>query len=104
MIQAETESSASIRPGALRVPPRLPEEPLRGPAAHATAGSFLPPPLPPPSQLSPCPSIASSCAISASPTALSSPPAELAEVTDPYVNRALTAEDLGGAAVGPDAL
>jgi hemolysin activation/secretion protein len=80
----------------LRVPPRLPEEPLQEEPLPSPLPVPVLPPLPP-SSAEPAEPLPLDRVFVREIRVIGStvfPPAELAEVTDPYLNRALTAEDL----------
>jgi hemolysin activation/secretion protein len=80
----------------LRVPPRLPEEPLQEERLPSPLPVPILPPLPPPST-GPAEPLSLESVFVREIRVIGSTvftPAELAEVTDPYVNRALTVEDL----------
>ena len=75
----------------LRVPPRQPEEPLPRPQPVPVLPPLPPPPAEPAEPLPLDRVFVREIRVIGNTVF---PPAELAEVTDPYVNRALTAEDL----------
>jgi hemolysin activation/secretion protein len=80
----------------LRVPPRLPEEPLPQEPLPSPRPVPVLPPLPPP-PTGPAEPLSLESVFVREIRVIGSTvftPAELAEVTDPYANRALTVEDL----------